>query len=180
MFTQRHLKFVLFVNLGLIVFFLPVFIFVAISLDTIAKITQIDYELVNVFVYYVLIPLSWVGLLIYGGKKQSNKVVTVVGYLILLSCFGLIGLYTGFSRVDVHSLMMNIWDYSILFLDSFGHKDVSYLFMSVIICVNAVLIIYHGLLLFASNRYYKYITGKDRYGNTQHEIAWTTTSIYQK
>ncbi len=160
---NQHVKYLIKLNIGLLILFFPIFLIVMVILELIAAIIGLSYETVNVIVYYVIIPLSWFILLIIAGFKRNNKYAVMGGGLLtILYCYFPISiLLKGNGGVMVQYL----WDQSVSFLNSFGNQDVMYLIMSVLVCVNGVVMVYHFLSLQISDHYYLWITGKNRNRN---------------
>jgi len=83
---NEHVKYLLKMNIGLLILFLPVFLLVMVLLELIAAITGLSYETINVIVYYVIIPLSWFILLIIVRGHMNSPLFSPLGSAVFPAC----------------------------------------------------------------------------------------------
>lgn len=114
-----------------------IFLFVMGVLALLAKLTGLAYEEVNIIVYFVLIPLSWAVILDYVIAKHYFLLFSVV---VILSVI--------FTSTDISDLSFDLFDISADFLLSLGE----YMFVSVLICVHAIMLVYIVLLYLVENK----------------------------
>lgn len=118
-----------------------IFKIVFLWLQGLAWVSTLSYREINIIVFYILIPVSWVFL--YELLKRKYK-YTVALSLILLICVTVISFTTGFESFS-NWLFAKSQDFlnAITFVND---KNLNYVISSVIICVVIPLIIYIPLI----------------------------------
>ena len=112
-----------------------IFEIVAGILNLLAKITGLTYEEINIIVYYIIIPYSYLCLADELFKKHYLKII-----------FGLFVFVFLISVKSFREFSFWLFDKSAEFLNSFGFLDMDYFIASVVICVFAVIFIYVVLI----------------------------------
>ena len=122
-------------------FVLPIFAVVAGAEHIIAKLTGATYNEVNIIIYYLLIPLSWVAMIDYITKMPFFSIMYIIAWIIFL-------------RKDPMKFRDRCeWAFmrSVDFLLWFKKIGWNYVVSSVIICVVIPILIYveliYGILL---------------------------------
>ena len=117
-------------------FVLPIFAVVAGAEHIIAKLTGATYNEVNIIIYYLLIPLSWVAMIDYITKMPFLSIMYIIAWIIFL-------------RKDPMKFRDRCdWAFmrSVDFLLWFKKIGWNYVVSSVIICVVIPVIIYIELI----------------------------------
>lgn len=117
-------------------FVLPIFAVVAGAEHIIAKLTGATYNEVNIIIYYLLIPLSWVAMIDYITKMPFLSIMYIIAWIIFL-------------RKDPMKFRDRCdWAFmrSVDFLLWFKKIGWNYVVSSVIICVVIPILIYVELI----------------------------------
>jgi len=105
------------------------------TLSILAKNLNLTYNQINVIVYYILIPLSWVIML----DMINNSYHFTAGFLLVTT-----GFFVGCRNFKEYSDWL--FTKSVMFLDSFNRYGSNYILSSVVICVFIPIIIYSVLI----------------------------------
>jgi hypothetical protein len=117
-----------------------IFNITATALEYLARLFNLTYNQVNIIVYYLLIPMSW--LILIGIIINSH-----IG-LVMYSTF-LLGVFVGCGNFKKYC--DKLFDSSARFLNSFGKVGSNYVNSSVIICVVLPVLIYITLIFLVIN-----------------------------
>ena len=115
---------------------LPIFAVVAGIEHVIAKLTGLTYNEVNIIVYYLLIPLSWVAMIDYITKMPLLTPMYIIAWIIFL--------WKDQKKFKDHCDWA--FDKSVDFLLYFKKIGWNYIVSSVIICVVVPVLIYIELI----------------------------------
>ncbi len=115
-----------------------IFYLVAYSLALLAKLTKLTYNQINIIVYYILIPFSWLAL---------ADTILDVPYFKLGFVIFLLGFFVGCRNFKLYSDWL--FSKSVDFLNSLNRFGGSYISVSVWICVALPFLVYAVLIYLA-------------------------------
>lgn len=114
----------------------PIFAIIAGTEKLIAKATGATYNEINIIVYYMIIPLSWVAMIDYISALPLLTPVFIIGWIIFLWK----------DQMKVRDRCDWLFDRSVDFLLWFKKIGWNYIVSSVIICVFVPILIYVELI----------------------------------
>jgi len=105
------------------------------ALSVLAQNLNLTYNQINIIVYYMLIPFSWLVML----DMINNSYYFTLGFLLVI-----LGFFVGCRNFRDYSDWL--FTKSVIFLDSFNKYGSNYTLSSVVICVFIPIIIYSVLI----------------------------------
>ncbi len=163
MLRKRNIILFFCVNLILGIIHKVIFNAITYSLIYIASILNVSFWFVNFIIYFVLSPITILGLIICIGFKYKNQIILFFSMAPLI-IGGLIGIRFILSGIEVLEDLSNwIYYFILLWLEEMNVINDLFIFLEVMICVNLLLSIVHILSMYAFDNYYKLVAGRNRY-----------------